>query len=172
MPGSVASGSADTGTRLSYVPGPLGTFPSAFSRFPLLGESCLFLRTRHPESSVRPGPASYGSLVGGSESGRKTIGSVSGPAPASQREPIGPGPARFKPAGPLRGDDGGHEPTDRAEMQNAQVRKAAAGCPGRDRYLRPNQCCGSGPEPDWERRGQTNRLLLVQRPLTFSQASI
>ena len=76
---------------------------------------------------MRPGPASYGSRIRGSESGRKTIGSVSGPAPASQREPIGPGPARCKLAGPLPGDDGGHEPTDRAEMQDAQVRKGTAG---------------------------------------------
>ena len=116
---------------------------------------------------MRSDPASYGSRGGGLKSGRKTIGRGSWPAaPAARGGPIGPGQTaagRREPARPPRGDDGGHEPTDRAESQDAQVRKATAGrpaCSGRDHCLRPNRGCGAGAEPDWERRerrGQTYR---------------
>lgn len=146
----------------SPSPRPLSPQPFTVSRS--LKSSASSPRARHPEPSVPSDPASYGGRSGGPKSGRKTIGRGSWPAaPAARGGQIGPGQAaagRREPAGPPRGDDGGHEPTDRAESQDAQVRKATAGrpaCSGRDHCLRPNRGCGAGAEPDWERRGQTYR---------------
>lgn len=106
---------------------------------------------------MRPGPASYGSRVGGPESEENNpeverTGTCFPESRSGQTDEVQAGR-------PLRGDDGGHEPTDRAEMQNAQVRKAAGRPAARAGSLPPTQSVlRVWARTGLEGRGQTNRL--------------